>query len=620
MTTKLTIIIPCYNCSKTLRESVDSCYTQGFTNSEFEIVMVNDGSTDSTWELMDTLRNEHPNIRIYQHDKNRGGGATRNTAVANSTSEVIFCLDSDDILPENTLAVLHAYLLEKKCDAVGVHHSTKFVGTDKNTVDYIFTFSDPGKQVSRESLLQRDDIHCSLYSVFMFTRHAFTVAGGYPTEHGFDTQGFAWRFLCAGLIAYTCPDTNYLQRTQFHESYYLREYNAGRTNINWKKVMLEQSAYLSDEAYSFLKNYDERDFTRNIMSDLKNTKKVFSDEPTSRVVNIDDTAIQIPVRRNSIRGTFYRTRAKARDGLYFTYKKLQQYRSILKTHFESRESHYTLLALHLILIKKLFRIDFKVETSNKSEIIDLLLVTIAKDFPTLELVIEAAKKHLQHTIKDVYIVTKPNDQITELCTTNGYILVDERTVLGYGKERIQYNVNGLDRSGWLFQQLLKLAGDKITSTENFISICTDTILINKHSFLEDEKYIFRQNEEWHASYFSAFKKMFKYPVKTWFSYTSHMMMFNGKMLSELRNQLEEIHKKPWDQVYIGTKETNEMSCVSDYDTYANWVLCNYPNKVKNIVLYNRTLNRSDLTNLPELERRYKDKYHSVSFHSYASSI
>ena len=49
---KLSITIPCYNCEKTLREAVESCYKQGFENeNDFEIVMVDDGSKDGTREL-----------------------------------------------------------------------------------------------------------------------------------------------------------------------------------------------------------------------------------------------------------------------------------------------------------------------------------------------------------------------------------------------------------------------------------------------------------------------------------------------------------------------------------------------------------------------------------------
>ena len=92
-------------------------------------------------------------------------------------------------------------------------------------------------------------------------------------------------------------------------------------------------------------------------------------------------------------------------------------------------------------------------------------------------------------------------------------------------------------------------------------------------------------------------------------------------MHELKAELET--KNPgmsWDQVYIRTKniKPTEQSCISDYDTYANWVRCNYPNRVRNIPLYNTTLSRNKLAPLTELERTYASNYHSVSFHAHAT--
>ncbi len=236
---KLSIIIPCYNCEKTLREAVDSCYLQGFTEEEFEIVMVNDCSTDSTWSLMTSLGKAHNNIRIFSHEENKGGGSTRNTATKEAEADVIFCLDSDDVLPPGTLHKMYQFLLHKKCDGVCFHYSVSFNKTNINDIDHVADMGPAGEEIPFESLLQRNNHICPLYHVFMFTKQAFVKTGGYPTEHGFDTQGFAWRFLGEGLKAYVCPDSKYLIRINFHESYYVREYNDGRINANWQKIFLE---------------------------------------------------------------------------------------------------------------------------------------------------------------------------------------------------------------------------------------------------------------------------------------------------------------------------------------------------------------------------------------------
>ena len=247
----LSIIIPCYNCSETLEEAVDSCFIQQLeeNNRTYEIVMVDDGSTDTTREVMKkietkTQANSSGVIRNFFHEKNCGGGATRNTAIKNARADVIFCLDSDDILAQGTLSKMLEMMLSKQkagipCDGIGIHHSKKFTGKNVNDIHVIHTFGYAGTQIPFESLLQRDNVYCPLYSTFMHTREAFEIMGGYPTNHGFDTQSFAWRFLSNGLTAYTCPDSTYFHRVGFNKSYYIREYEAGKVNYNWFLILSE---------------------------------------------------------------------------------------------------------------------------------------------------------------------------------------------------------------------------------------------------------------------------------------------------------------------------------------------------------------------------------------------
>lgn len=238
----VTIIIPCYNCSKTLEQAFNSCFEQGI--EELEVVMVDDCSTDDTRELMKKLKSSRANVELFFHEQNRGGGAARNTAVKNSSSDVIFCLDSDDILPAGTIKKMYSMLISKNADAVGIHRSIKFKGDDIKKISHINTFGYAGEIIPFESLIEKPEgLFCSLYSTFMFTKQAFAIAGGYPENHGFDTQSFAWKFLANGLRAYTCPDAEYLHRIHFNKSYYIREYESGKINHNWFKIY-EQFLYL----------------------------------------------------------------------------------------------------------------------------------------------------------------------------------------------------------------------------------------------------------------------------------------------------------------------------------------------------------------------------------------
>jgi hypothetical protein len=172
-----------------------------------------------------------------------------------------------------------------------------------------------GDRIPFESLLEKDGVTCSLYSTFLITRKAFDLIGGYPTEHGFDTQGMAWRFLAAGLTAYTCPETTYLHRIGFHPSYYVRESNAGRQNYNWQDIFFEHFGLFDDATQEFIRTYDCKDFSKNIFDELKKRGRVF--RPNCIELLGKPQALHHPqegtreyIRRDSAHGIFLRLRSR----------------------------------------------------------------------------------------------------------------------------------------------------------------------------------------------------------------------------------------------------------------------------------------------------------------------
>lgn len=92
----VTVITPTYNREKTLERTVKSVLAQTYTN--FEYVIVDDGSRDNTVSLMDRLILSDPKkrIRFYQHKKNAGQNAALNTGLNMANGELVAFLDSDD--------------------------------------------------------------------------------------------------------------------------------------------------------------------------------------------------------------------------------------------------------------------------------------------------------------------------------------------------------------------------------------------------------------------------------------------------------------------------------------------------------------------------------------------
>lgn len=90
----ISIIMPCYNTEKYLKKTMDSIFAQTF--SDYEIIMVDDGSTDSTPALLDRYGRENPDkIKVF-HKENGGQSTARNLALDKAEGEYILFWDSDD--------------------------------------------------------------------------------------------------------------------------------------------------------------------------------------------------------------------------------------------------------------------------------------------------------------------------------------------------------------------------------------------------------------------------------------------------------------------------------------------------------------------------------------------
>ena len=104
---KLSIIIPVYNAREFLRNGVESVISD--PGGDWELILVNDGSTDGSGQLCEQYALEDPRIRVI-HQENRGPGGARNTGLAHARGEYLCFLDSDDTLNPGALETLRRAL------------------------------------------------------------------------------------------------------------------------------------------------------------------------------------------------------------------------------------------------------------------------------------------------------------------------------------------------------------------------------------------------------------------------------------------------------------------------------------------------------------------------------
>lgn len=94
----ISVIIPAYNCEKSIKRTVDSIISSGLT--DYEIVIVNDGSVDNTATVCNTLCSQYSFIK-YSEQKNSGVSAARNKGISIATGEYILFFDADDTAEGN---------------------------------------------------------------------------------------------------------------------------------------------------------------------------------------------------------------------------------------------------------------------------------------------------------------------------------------------------------------------------------------------------------------------------------------------------------------------------------------------------------------------------------------
>ncbi len=94
---RLSIIVPVYNVQDTLVRCVNSLYEQGMDKSEFEVILINDGSTDNSFKIAQDLERRYNNLKLISQ-KNQGLGGARNTGILASSGKYLTFVDSDDYL------------------------------------------------------------------------------------------------------------------------------------------------------------------------------------------------------------------------------------------------------------------------------------------------------------------------------------------------------------------------------------------------------------------------------------------------------------------------------------------------------------------------------------------
>jgi len=202
----VSIIVPVYNEGKVVKESIKSLLKLDYSN--YEIIVVNDGSTDNTKEVAETLvgfqPGKHTNIKVSLINKPNGGKAkSLNAGIRYSKSEFVLCMDGDSTLSEDTLKLAVRHFTDPHLGAVAGNVKVinrKKLYTDLQALEYI-----EGLNMARSAQGYMKLVNIIPGPIGVFRRKAIADAGFYSSDTFAEDADLTLKILAKGWKIYYEP-------------------------------------------------------------------------------------------------------------------------------------------------------------------------------------------------------------------------------------------------------------------------------------------------------------------------------------------------------------------------------------------------------------------------------
>ena len=161
------IILPCYNAARFIGETILSVLNQTF--SDFELIIIDDGSKDGSWDLIAEAQIKDPRIEAYRIE-NSGVSVARNTALKKARGLFVTFIDADDIMTANALTAYHASIKKNNSDltigSVAIHGSEHGTTNLRRDILSSRTFDEATKSEIARDFLQGEFDHANWNKVY----------------------------------------------------------------------------------------------------------------------------------------------------------------------------------------------------------------------------------------------------------------------------------------------------------------------------------------------------------------------------------------------------------------------------------------------------------------------
>lgn len=236
---KLSIIVPVYNVEDWLPRCLISLLKQDIKNCHYEVIIVNDGSTDKSKSIAETFAALHNNVHLF-NKPNGGLSDARNYGLSKANGKYIWFVDSDDWIEENVLGQLIETAINNNLDVLCFGLKLRY--EDGSSKEYPIADRSKGIVSTGVSFIQNVDMPpaawCAIYKKeFLFNNNLFFMTGILHEDQEFTPRAY---LLSSRICYFPQHIYNYFQR----DGSIMKSDNSKRKTIDLIKI--------ADSLYNFL--------------------------------------------------------------------------------------------------------------------------------------------------------------------------------------------------------------------------------------------------------------------------------------------------------------------------------------------------------------------------------
>lgn len=215
MSLRLSFILPCYNVDRYIADCLDSIFAQDLPEDEFEVICVNDCSTDGTRKIIVDYAAQHQNLTLIDHTENLTAGGARNTGIKVAKGEYIWFVDPDDKVKSNSAGIVCEMAKRKEVDILMFNYD--IIDETNHFLEKKEVFADSDVLVGQDYIVKYFPKHISHLCVVWccLFRTAFLKEKGlwYPIMRKSQDVSFLWKVLLVAQRVASVGDVFYIYRS-----------------------------------------------------------------------------------------------------------------------------------------------------------------------------------------------------------------------------------------------------------------------------------------------------------------------------------------------------------------------------------------------------------------------